>query len=257
MGQPNIEQQIRLDGKIVCITGGAGGIGTAIGETVASLGADVAIADVAEEEASENARKLEEKYDVNAIAVETDVTAYDDAQEMVETIEGELGSIGILVNNAGIARAKSFIETEPADWDTLIGVAQYGTLNCTHAALPAMIARGEGVVINFASGSYRGNDPRLSIYGAAKAANVSFTKTLAKEVGSEGIRVNCVSPGTVRTQATEEWIDNYEDSISESYALKRVGEPQEVANIVALLASDIAGWVTGEVVHVDGGYLRR
>jgi NAD(P)-dependent dehydrogenase (short-subunit alcohol dehydrogenase family) len=120
-----------------------------------------------------------------------------------------------------------------------------------------MRERGDGVVVNFASGSYRGNDPQLAVYGAAKAANVSFTKTLAKEVGRDGIRVNCVSPGTVRTPATEEWVQKHEEAISKSYALGRIGEPEEIANVVALLASDAMGWVTGEVVHVDGGYERR
>lgn len=257
MGQPSIREQIGFDDRVVCITGGAGGIGTAIGEAFASLGANVALADVAIEGARENARSLEEAYDAEAVAIETDVTTYDDAREMVETVEDELGPIDVLVNNAGIASTEPFAETDPEDWETWIGVALYGTLNCTHAVLPTMLAREAGAVVNFASGSYRGNDPGLSVYGAAKAANVSFTKTLAKEVGGDGIRVNCVSPGTVRTPATEEWVGKYEDTIAESYALRRIGEPEDVANVVALLASDATGWVTGEVVHVDGGYLRR
>jgi NAD(P)-dependent dehydrogenase (short-subunit alcohol dehydrogenase family) len=257
MDQPNIIEQFDFEDKIVCVTGGAGGIGTAIGETVASLGADIAVADIAIEGARETATTLEETYDVDAIAVQTDVSSYDDAQNMVETVEDELGTIDILVNNAGIANNKLFAETDPDDWDRLIGVALYGTLNCTHAVLPTMIERGNGAIINFASGSYRGNDPQLSVYGAAKAANVSFTKTLAKEVGGDGIRVNCVSPGTVRTPATEEWVEKHEETIAESYALRRIGEPEEVANAVTFLASDAASWVSGEVVHVDGGYIRR
>ncbi|MFC6766873.1 SDR family NAD(P)-dependent oxidoreductase [Natrinema soli] len=257
MGQPTIREQFNFENTVVCVTGGAGGIGTAIGELVASLGADVAVADIAIESARKTARDIAETYGVEAIAVETDVSSYDDAQHMVKTVEAELGAIDVLVNNAGIADNKRFVDTEPDEWDTWIGVAQYGTLNCTHAVLPSMLERGDGVLVNFASGSYRGNDPQLSVYGAAKAANVSFTKTLAKEVGRDGIRVNCVSPGTVRTPATEEWVENHEETIAESYALRRIGEPEEVANAVAFLASDAASWVTGEVVHVDGGYIRR
>ncbi|QLG63911.1 SDR family NAD(P)-dependent oxidoreductase [Halorarum salinum] len=257
MGRPSIRDQIGFDDRVVCVTGGAGGIGTAIGEAVAELGADVALADVDVDGARGNARSLEEEYGVDALAVETDVSNYDDARAMVDAVEDGLGPIDALVNNAGVANTEPFAETDPADWDTLIGVALYGTLNCTHAVLPSMKARGEGVVVNFASGSYRGNDPGLSVYGAAKAANVSFTKTLAKEVGEDGVRVNCVSPGTVRTPATEEWVAEHEDAIAEAYALKRIGEPEEVANVVALLASEATGWVTGEVVHVDGGYVRR
>ncbi|MDR9431721.1 MAG: SDR family oxidoreductase [Natronomonas sp.] len=257
MDQPTLGDRIGFDDEVVCVTGGAGGIGTAIGRTVASLGADVAVADVDVDGATENARALEEEYGVDAVAVGTDVSSYDAAEAMVETVADELGPIDVLVNNAGIASVQRFADTDPADWQTWIGVALFGTLNCTHAVLPTMLARGSGEIVNFASGSYWGNDPGLSVYGAAKAANVSFTKTLAKEVGPDGIRVNCVAPGTVRTPATEEWLEKYEDTIAESYALERVGEPEEVANVVALLASDATSWVTGEVVHVDGGYIRR
>lgn len=257
MVQQSLRDQIGFEDDVVCVTGGAGGIGTEISRTVAALGADVAVADVDIDGARENARELETTYDVSAIAVETDVSSYDDAESMVETVTNELGPIDVLVNNAGIAHTERFADTDPADWETWIGVALYGTLNCTHAVLPSMLARERGRIVNFASGSYWGNDPGLSVYGAAKAANVSFTKTLSKEVGPSGIRVNCVSPGTVRTPATEEWVRKYEETIAESYALERIGEPEEVANIVALLASDATSWVTGEVVHVDGGYLRR
>jgi NAD(P)-dependent dehydrogenase (short-subunit alcohol dehydrogenase family) len=257
MGQPTITDQLSLAGDVVCVTGGAGGIGTAIGEVVASLGADVALADVDLEGARANAESLEATYDVDAIAVETDVTQYEAATAMVEAVEDELGPIDVLVNNAGIAHNEAFADTDPEDWETWIGVAQFGTMNCTHAVLPSMLERESGAIVNFASGSYTGNDPGLSVYGAAKAANVSFTKTLAKEVGADGVRVNCVSPGTVRTPATEEWVSEHEEAIAEAYALKRIGEPEDVANVVALLASDLTSWVTGEVVHVDGGYLRR
>lgn len=257
MDRKTLVDQIGFEDSVVCVTGGAGGIGTAIGETVAALGGDVAVADVDFEGAQENARNFESTHDIAATAVETDVSSHADAVNMVDTVAEELGPIDVLVNNAGIAQNAQFVDTDPADWETMINVALFGTLNCTHAVLPEMIARESGTIVNFASGSYRGNDPQLTVYGAAKAANVSFTKTLSKEVGSDGIRVNCVSPGTVRTPATEDWLDKYEDTIAESYALERVGEPEDVANVVALLASDMTSWVTGEVVHVDGGYLRR
>lgn len=257
MGRPTIRDQFDFDDHVVCITGGSGGIGTALGETFAALGADVALADVDVEGAEDNARSLEAEYNVDALAVETDVTRYDDAQAMVDTVNDELGPVDVLVNNAGVANNVPFVETDPEDWDLMIEVALYGTLNCTHAALPTLLEGDSGTVVNFASGSYKGNDPGLATYGAAKAANVSFTKTLAKEVGPDGVRVNCVSPGTVRTPAVKEWVENHEETIAESYALRRIGEPEEIADVVSFLASDAASWVTGEVVHVDGGYLRR
>ena len=256
MDEQSLTDQSQMDDAVVCVTGGAGGIGTAIGRTVASLGADVAVADIDIEGARETAALLADATGTEAVSVATDVSSHDAALEMVEQVTTELGPIDVLVNNAGVATYSQFVDSSPADWQKWLGVSLFGTLNCTHAVLPSMIERGDGSVINFASGSYTGNDPGMSVYGAAKAANVSFTKTVAKEVGPDGVRVNCVSPGTVRTPATDELLQAHEEAIAESYALERVGEPEEIANTVALLASDAMGWVTGEVVHVDGGYLR-
>lgn len=248
--------KIDFDGKAVVVTGGAKGIGEGIADGFASLGADVAIADVDHEKADETAGHIAAEHGTDAIAVETDVTTYEDAAEMTETVVEDLGRIDVLVNNAGIGGSKPFLETDPGEWDQWVGVCFFGTLNCTHAALPHMIDRGSGVIINFASDSYKGNDPGLAVYGGAKAANVSFTKTVAKEVGNEGVRLNCVSPGTTETPATEEWIDRYRDQIVESYALSRLGQPEDLADAVVFLSSDAADWITGQVLSVNGGYVK-
>jgi NAD(P)-dependent dehydrogenase (short-subunit alcohol dehydrogenase family) len=256
MRETSTADSIDFTGQVAAVTGGAQGIGHGICEAFAILGADVAVVDIAEDEAQETADELESEYDVDAIAVETDVSEYEDAEAMVETVVDELGQLDCLINNAGIGDSGPFIESEPEDWDKIIGVCQYGTLNCSHAALDHMVERGTGKIVNFASDSYKGNDPGLSVYGGAKAANVSFTKTLSHEVGGEGVRVNCVSPGTTRTPATSDWIDEHEEGILKSYALSRIGEPADIANAVAFLCSDAADWVTGQVLSVNGGYIR-
>jgi NAD(P)-dependent dehydrogenase (short-subunit alcohol dehydrogenase family) len=203
------------------------------------------------------ASNIETKYNTKAMAVRTDVSSYEDANKLIDTTVDEYGSIDVLVNNAGVStRTSSFLDSTPEDWERSVGVTFYGTMNCTHVALPYMIDQGDGCIINYASDSYKGNDPSLSVYGGVKAANVAFTKTVAKEVGEHGIRMNVVSPGTTRTPATEEWIEEYEDKILDSYALNRLGSPQDIANTVVYLSSDAASWVTSEVVSVNGGYNR-
>lgn len=250
-------EKIEFEGQVAVVTGGAQGIGRSVVETFAGLGADVVVADVAIDSAEETAREVAEEYDATVEAVETDVTEYGDAQDLVETTVEEFGSLDVLVNNAGLTDAKPFLETEPDEWEFWVGVCFFGTMNCMHAALPRMIEQGSGAIVNYASGSYKGNDPGLAVYGAAKAANVSLTRTVAHEVGKEGVRVNCVSPGTTETPATEDMIERYrEKMIENSYALDRLGQPSDIADAVAFLASDAADWITGETLHVEGGYVR-
>jgi NAD(P)-dependent dehydrogenase (short-subunit alcohol dehydrogenase family) len=243
--------------QVAIVTGGAQGIGRGIAERFANSGANVAIADVQTDAAAQTASEVSEDAPGDVIAVETDVTDYDSVTATVETVLEEFGRIDYLVNNAGLATGTpSFMESEPADWDVAIDVCLYGTMHCTHAVLPHMTERGEGVVINFASDSYKGNDPGLAVYGACKAANVSFTSTVAQEVGDDGVRVNCVSPGTTWSPATEDWLDEYGEKVLESYALERLGQPADIANGVAFLCSDAASWVTGQTLSVNGGYIR-
>ena len=248
--------EIDFSGRTAIVTGGASGIGRQICETFAALGANVAIVDVDREAAEAAVSELESDHSGEAIAVETDVSSYGAVTEMVETVDGAFGRIDSLVNNAGIGESEPFVETDPELWEEIVGVCFYGTMNCTHAVLPHMMEGEGGSIVNFASDSYKGNDPGLSVYGAAKAANVSFTRTVAHEIGGEGVRVNCLSPGTTRTPATAEWIEEYEEKILESYALDRIGEPTDHAAAVAFLCSDAAEWITGEVLSVNGGYIR-
>lgn len=249
-------EKLDFDGEVTAVTGGASGIGRGICEAFASLGSDVAVVDIDLESATEVADELEAEYGVDALAVETNVKEYDEAVEMVDTVVDELGQLDNLVNNAGGGVTEPFHESDPEDWEHQIDLCFYGTLNCTHAALQHFTERETGAIVNFASDSYKGNDPGLSVYGASKAANVSFTKTVANEVGEYGIRVNCLSPGTTDTPATHEWIEEYEEKIVESYALNRLGEPEDHADAVTFLCSDAADWITGQALSVNGGYQR-
>ncbi|WP_323173319.1 SDR family oxidoreductase [Natrialba sp. PRR66] len=257
MSDTPFSEQFDFTDDGVVVTGGASGIGKAVCETFAVQGANVTIADVDVEGAKDTASTLKDEYDTQAIAVETNVSSYEDATEMIETTVDEFGSVDVLVNNAGLStRTSSFLDSTPEDWDRSVGVTYFGTMNCTHAALPHMIEQEGGCVINYASDSYKGNDPSLAVYGGAKAANVAFTMNVAKEVGEHGIRMNIVSPGTTETPATEDWIAEYRDKILDSYALDRLGTPEDIANTVVFLASDAADWITAEVVSVNGGYIR-
>ncbi|WP_254533619.1 SDR family NAD(P)-dependent oxidoreductase [Natrinema gelatinilyticum] len=257
MPERSLTEKLDFTDDVAAVTGGASGIGQAVCETFAALGANVTIADVDVSTAEETAATIEEEYDTRAMVIETDVSSYEDATEMIDTTVDEFGSIDILVNNAGMStRTSSFLESTPEDWDRSVGVTYFGTMNCTHAALRHMVEQESGCIINYASDSYKGNDPSLAVYGGAKAGNVAFTMNVAKEVGEHGIRMNVVSPGTTETSATEDWIAEYREKILESYALNRLGKPQDIANTVAFLASDAADWITAEVVSVNGGYIR-
>lgn len=254
MPEKSLIDKFDFTDDVAAVTGGASGIGQAVCKTFAELGANVTIADV--DAAEETAATIEEEYDTRTIAIETDVSSYD-AIEMIDATVGEFGSIDILVDNAGMStRTSSFLESTPEDRDRSVGITYFGTMNCTHAALSHMVKKKSGCIINYASDSYKGNDPSLAVYGGAKAGNVVFTMNAAKEVGEHGIRMNVVSPGATETPATEDWISEYWEKILESYALNRLGKPQDIADTVAFLASDAADWITAEVVSVSGGYIR-
>jgi NAD(P)-dependent dehydrogenase (short-subunit alcohol dehydrogenase family) len=250
-------EKMDLSDQVAIVTGGAQGIGRGIVEALAAQGADVLIGDLQVDLASETAADVQNAFDVEVKMVKCDVSEYDEAREMVQTAIDEFERVDFLVNNAGTGiPAPTFLDTDPEDWEVPLSVCLYGTLNCTHAVLPHMIDRGSGVIINFGSESYKGNDPGLSIYGSAKAANVSFSKTLAHEVGEDGIRVNLISPSTTRTPSTEDWIEANEEKILDSYALDRLGEPEDMGDAVAFLCSNAASWITGRALSVNGGYIR-
>ncbi len=264
-----------LTGKVALITGAGRGIGRAIAATLAAEGARVAVNDYYQDRAEAVAREIGGGGG-EAIALQADVTDAAAVGAMIARAVERFGRLDILVNNAGIPAATGlqsegggfgplFTKTGPEDWRRTMDVITLGVLNCTHAALPHMISQGGGVVLSIVSDAGRVGEPRLVAYSMAKAGVIGFTKALAKEEGRNGIRANCVSPGTTETEAIAGMLGDTSpegqarlQAILRQYPLGRkrggLGRPQDIANAVAFLVSDRAEWITGQVLSVNGGY---
>ncbi len=243
---------MRFDKKVLVITGAARGIGRDIALAFAREGADVVVADViAGDEVVEEIKALGRK----AISVKTDVTNTADTTTLMKTAIANFGKVDILVNNAGIARPALLHKMTEEQWDIVIDVDLKGVFNCIHAVAPHMIERGYGKIINISSTASLIGQTGNANYAAAKAGCNAITKTAAKELARYGINVNSVAPSMIETQMTKEIMEN--PKIKEKYLswtlLGRFGKPEEVAHAVLFLASDEAGYITGEILIVDGG----
>jgi NAD(P)-dependent dehydrogenase (short-subunit alcohol dehydrogenase family) len=254
-----MRELIDFSGQTAVVTGGASEIGKAIGNEFAKEGADVVLSDIDDERGEEGAEQIAADHDVDVQYVHGNVSDLESCEELVDTVVEEFGGIDVLVNSAAVAApsaiAKPFLEETPDDWNAQLHVTIMAAVHPTYAALPHMIEQGGGAIVNFSSESYKGQDNKLAMYGAAKSAVATFTKTLSKEFGGDDIRINAISPSATRTAATSEWMDKYGDTIVEEHALNRLGRPEDHANAVLFLASDAADWITGEVLSVNGGYL--
>jgi 2-hydroxycyclohexanecarboxyl-CoA dehydrogenase len=255
-----------IAGRVALVTGAGRGIGAGICEVLAAHGAIVAVNDVFPERCEEVAHGLADS-GARSLAVGADVTDASAVAGMVRTIEREAGAVEILVNNAGLPAARdgqgpsffrSFQETDPDFWRTVVDVILHGTLSCTHAVLPGMVERKRGRVINISSDSGRVGTVRASIYSMAKAGIVGFSKALAQEVAAHGITVNCVSPGATETESSAAWLARGRDRVMAEYplapALGRLGLPADIGQAVLYFASDWGEWVTGQVLSVNGGH---
>jgi NAD(P)-dependent dehydrogenase (short-subunit alcohol dehydrogenase family) len=241
--------------KVVLVTGGSKGIGRAIALALAEDGADVALAARNPEPLEKTAREIEER-GRRALAVPTDVTDPDQCRALVERVTGELGGLDVLVNNAGAAPFLSTFEAARLEgWEKYFRITFTGAVYCTHAAADALLGREGASVINVASVAAFIASPGLTYYAAAKAALVSFTKTLALEWAPHGVRVNAIAPGFVETDmnvmARED--PSFHESIRSQIPLGRWGTAEDVAGVARFLASDAAAWMTGSVVVIDGG----
>lgn len=244
-----------LNGKVALVTGAGRGIGRAIALTLAKEGANVVVNDLDEEEISSVTKEIE-SLGVKALGAKADVTNYDEVSGMVENAEKEFGWVDILVNNAGVGAYGLFAEMDRKSWDPDIKVNIYGVMNCCKAVIKGMIERRYGKIVSIASDAGRVGEPYFSVYSAAKAAVIGFSKALAKELGRYMINVNVVCPGTTKTPLVEPLTSNEEivKRMLKAYAIRRLGEPQDIANAVAFLVSDAASWITGQTLSVSGGY---
>lgn len=246
---------MRLKGKVCLITGSSRGIGKATAVKFAANGASVVVNYRANEnEANEVVLEIK-RLGVKAIAVKADVSVPFEVKNMFKTALEEFGKIDVLVNNAGVDRPKPFLDLTLSDWEETFRVNLYGAFLCSQEAAKIMLERGGGKILNTVSVrglSYCGRRGNI-VYSASKAAMLSFTKTLAKEL-APAIRVNGVSPGPSNTDISRVWdSETREAAINDSY-LKRLVEPEDIANAFVFLASDESNAMTGEVIIVDGGY---
>ncbi len=242
-----------LGGRPAFVTGGGSGIGRAVAELLAAAGARVTVADLDAEAAESVAAGIVARGG-GAAAVELDVTSSASCGRAAAAVHDALGPVRILVNCAGVWTIGPFGELPSEHWRRDVEVDLLGTLAVTHALLQQMRHAG-GSIVNMSSAAGRVGERGLVAYSAAKAGVIGFTKALAKEVGRDGIRVNCIAPGMTRTPATASQVERLDEAtVARLYPLRRLGEPDDIANAVLFLASDLSAWVTGQVLSVDGGY---
>ena len=245
---------MNLKGKVALVTGGANGVGRAICLALAAEGAAVAVnyrssVDQAQAVVAEivgNGGK--------AIAIGADVSQLDQVKAMVARVVAEFGRVDILVNNAGVARRQRFAETTPEDWRRQIDTCLYGAIHCCHEAAPHLQKSSAGRIVSLIGDSSRVGESGLSIVAAARAGVIGLTKSLAREMGRFGITANVISLGLVETAHDRDWVEANRDKLVQLYPLRRLGQPEDVGPLVALLASEHGGWITGQVISVSGGY---
>jgi 2-hydroxycyclohexanecarboxyl-CoA dehydrogenase len=250
---------LRLDGKTVLVTGAGQGVGRQTALHCAGHGATVVVNDFHAERAEAVAEEIRAAGGT-ARARGCDVTDYDEVHAMVAAA----GPVDVLVNNAGNAGpvqdpmqlALPFWETQPKEWEPWLGTNFYGVLNCARAAVPGMVERQRGRVITVISDAGRVGEPHLAVYSAAKAGAAGFSRALAKAVGRFNVTVNCVALASMRTPGVATATDNAElvKSMLRSYVIRRLGAPDDAAALILFLASDAAGWITGQTYPVNGGY---
>lgn len=242
-----------LEGKTAIITGGSRGIGKGIVEIFAQHGANVAFTYSSSAEASNKLVEEISKTGVKAKAYKSDASSYEEAQKLAEEVLGEFGSIDILINNAGITKDNLLMRMSEEDFDNVINVNLKSVFNMTKAVQRTMLKQRKGSIINMSSVvGVKGNAGQAN-YAASKSGILGFTKSVALELGSRNIRCNAVAPGFIETEMTGKLDEATVQAWRNAIPLKRGGNPEDIANVCVFLASDLSAYVTGQVLHVDGG----
>jgi len=246
---------INLQGEVALVTGGSRGIGRAICLALAGQGVRVTINYLSNHQAAQEVLQSVEKLGIEAMIARTDVAETNQVKEMVDKILSQFGQIDILVNNAGIMAEAPVVKTSEELWDRVIDTNLKGVFNCCRAVAPHMISRRKGRIINIGSFVAKRGSRNHAPYAAAKGGVLTFTRSLARELAEYGITANAVDPGRVRTDLLE---PGYKKEIKRwlrGTPLVRLGTTQELAQAVVFLASDAAGYITGETIEVNGGVL--
>jgi 2-hydroxycyclohexanecarboxyl-CoA dehydrogenase len=259
---------LNLQGKTVIVTGAGSNIGRAIALAFARERANVVIAEIDEGQGAKTAAEAT-ALGATAIAIRTDVTRWESVQAMVRSVEERFGRVDVLVNNVGWTRDALFVEKTREEWEREVQINLWGMINCTRAVLDGMIARKGGAIVSMGSDAGRMGEFREGVYGACKAGVIALSKSIAREVGKFGIRLNVVCPGMTMPQSDDEigelsmwnaqenraWrTPDMQARIAKAYPLRRVATPEDVTGAVVFLASDAASFVTGQTLSVSGGY---
>lgn len=242
-----------LTGKVTIVTGAARGIGKAIALRFAQEGADIAFTDL---NIDENAKATEAEiaaYGVKVKGFASNAANYEDTHKVVEEIHKEFGRIDILVNNAGITRDGLMMRMDEAQWDMVINVNLKSAFNFIHAVTPIMMRQRSGSIINMSSVVGVSGNAGQANYSASKAGMIGLAKSIAKELGSRGIRANSIAPGFIVTDMTHQLSDDVRKQWESNIPMRRGGTPEDVANTCVYLASDLSSYVTGQTIHVCGG----
>jgi 2-hydroxycyclohexanecarboxyl-CoA dehydrogenase len=244
--------------KVALVTGGARGIGRGIVAALAEAGASIAIADLRAALAAQTASEIATTYSVRVVSFETDLTDLTAVQATTDRVLQDFGKIDVLVNNAGWDELKPFLQTTPAFWDRIIAINYKSVLHTCYTVLPHMVARQAGAVVSISSDAGRVGSLGEAVYAGTKAGIIAFSRTLAREHARHHIRFNVVCPGPTQTPLVEE-MQRQEfggrvlGRMERYVPLGRLGTPEDIAPMVAFLASDAAGYITGQVISVSGG----
>ena len=244
-----------LESKVAIVTGGSRGIGKAICQTFAENGCDVAFTYNNSKESAESLAKDLKNIGINAKAYKSDASSFDDATQLVEDVINDFGKIDILVNNAGIKKDNLLMRMNKEDFDSVINTNLSSVFNLTKASIRTFLKQRSGSIINISSVVGVKGNAGQSNYSASKAGIIGFSKSVALELGSRNIRSNVIAPGFIETDMTDSLSEDVINSWKESIPLKRGGNPSDVGNACVFLASDMSSYITGQVLHVDGGML--
>jgi 3-oxoacyl-[acyl-carrier protein] reductase len=243
-----------LKGKIALVTGATSGVGREIALRLAAEGASLAVNYRGSSVEAELIVEEIKSKGGSAKAYPADVANFAEVKGMTETVVKDFGGLNILINNAGLAKRQRFVETTPEDWQAQIGASLYGAIHSCHAAAPYLEAGKNGRIVSVIGDSSRVGESGLAIVAAARAGVIGLMKSLAREFGRFGTTANTISLGLVETSHDKAWVEANREKLINFYPLRRLGRPDDVAPMVALLVSPHGSWITGQVLSISGGY---